>query len=240
DADNVVEPGDVLSYTVTFSEDIDASTVSAADFGNAGTAGITIGAIAKTAPGVFSVEVTATSVGTLVLQVNAGAVIRDAAGNALDTTSAILDDTTVTVADLTAPAAPGLALLASSDSGHNSADGLTNIDTPTLRVALNGSGRTAPVAGDAVTLYSGVAQVGTAVLGAGDIGNGYVDVATSALGADGAKSLTATITDAAGNASAASAAVSLALDTVAPALSSATVDAATLVLGYDETLAGTI
>ncbi len=240
DADNVVEPGDVLSYTVTFSEDIDASTVSAADFGNAGTAGITIGAIAKTAPGVFSVEVTATSVGTLVLQVNAGAVIRDAAGNALDTTSAILDDTTVTVADLTAPAAPGLALLASSDSGQNSADGLTNIDTPTLRVALNGSGRTAPVAGDAVTLYSGVAQVGTAVLGAGDIGNGYVDVATSALGADGAKSLTATITDAAGNASAASAAVSLALDTVAPALSSATVDAATLVLGYDETLAGTI
>ena len=238
DADNLVEPGDVLVYTVTFSEDIDASTVSAADFGNGGTAGITIGAIAKTAPGVFSVQVAPTSVGSLILQVNAGAVITDAAGNALDTTSAVPDDTTVTVADLTPPAAPGLQLLAGSDSGQSSADRITNIDTPTLRVILNGSGRTAPVAGDAVRIYSGATQVGTATLSAGDVANGYVDVTTSALGADGAKSLTATVTDAASNASVASSALALTLDTTAPTLSSASVNGGTLVLTYGETLAG--
>jgi Family of unknown function (DUF6288)/PA14 domain/Bacterial Ig domain len=87
----------LVTYTVTFSEDMDASTVSAADFGNAGSSAVTIGAVTETTPGVFAVQVTPTSAGTLQLRVNAGAVLNDAAGNALVTTSAITDDTTLTV-----------------------------------------------------------------------------------------------------------------------------------------------
>ena len=86
-----------VTYTVTFSEDMDASTVDAADFGNAGSSTITVGLITETSPGVFSVGVTPTSVGTLQLKISAGAVLTDAVGNALDTTSAIPDDTTLTV-----------------------------------------------------------------------------------------------------------------------------------------------
>ena len=94
-----VIPSQLVTYTVTFSEDMDASTVSAASFGNAGTAAVTIGTVTETTPtsGVFTVPVTATTIGTLQLMVNLGAVLNDAMGNALDTTSAILDDTTITV-----------------------------------------------------------------------------------------------------------------------------------------------
>jgi len=86
-----------LTYTVTFSEDMDADTVSAADFGNAGTAAVTIGLVTETTPGVFTVPVTPTSAGTLTLRVNAAAVLTDTSGNPLDTTSAIADNTTITV-----------------------------------------------------------------------------------------------------------------------------------------------
>jgi hypothetical protein len=57
------------------------------------------------------------------------------------------------------------------------------------------------------------------VLGAADIAAGRVDftVVVGDLGADGAKSLTAVVTDIAGNPSPASAAVAFILDTVAPA-----------------------
>ena len=100
----VQEDTTLVTYTVTFSEDMDASTVSANDFGNTGDATFTIGSVTETAPGVFSVPVTPTSVGTLQLQVNAGAELKDLAGNALVTTLAIVDDTPITVtADTTAP-----------------------------------------------------------------------------------------------------------------------------------------
>src|SRR5204862_473997 len=129
-------------------------------------------------------------------------------------------------------------LLASSDSGTTTSDRLTNDDTPTVRVSLNGSGATAPVAGDVVKVYLGVTQVGTATLGAGDISNGYVDITTSTLGADGGKSLTATVTDAAANVSGASSALLLTLDTAAPGSTSITVNGGTLVMTYNETAPG--
>ena len=96
-----VTTGTLVTYTVTFSQDMDATTVSADDFGNAGTAGVSIGTVTETAPtsGVFTVPVTTTSAGTLQLKVNAGAVLNDADGIPLDTTSAIADDTTLNVAD---------------------------------------------------------------------------------------------------------------------------------------------
>ncbi len=87
----------LVTYTVTFSEDMDAATVSAADFSNAGTAAASIGTVTETSPGVFSVPVTVTGAGSLQLKVPASAVLKDAAGNAMDTTSAIVDDTTLTV-----------------------------------------------------------------------------------------------------------------------------------------------
>jgi autotransporter-associated beta strand protein len=87
----------LVTYTVTFSEDMDASTADATDFGNAGSAAITIGTVTETTPGVFSVQATPTSAGTLQLQVNQNAVLKDVAGNSLNTASAILDDTTLTV-----------------------------------------------------------------------------------------------------------------------------------------------
>ena len=87
----------LVTYTVTFSEDMDAGTVTPASFGNAGTATITLGSVNEISPGVFTVEATPTAEGTLQLQIHASSVLKDAAGNNLDTASAILDDTTLTV-----------------------------------------------------------------------------------------------------------------------------------------------
>ena len=94
----------LVTYTVTFSEAMKASTVVTANFGNAGTAPITIGAVSQVSPAVFTVPVTPTGGGTLILQINAAAILTDLTGNPLDTTAAIIDDTTITVnADTTPP-----------------------------------------------------------------------------------------------------------------------------------------
>jgi len=99
-----VMPGTLVTYTVTFSEDMDDATVTAAVFGNAGSASVTISPVSETEAksGVFTVPVTPTSEGMLQLQVNSGATLKDVAGNPLETNSAILDDTAITV-DGTAP-----------------------------------------------------------------------------------------------------------------------------------------
>jgi fibronectin-binding autotransporter adhesin len=97
-AGQLVAPNMLVTYTLTFSEGIDAATVTSADFGNAGTATITIGTITEVTPGVFTVQVTPTTTGTLQFKVNADAVIRaSASNNVLDTSSAILDADTITV-----------------------------------------------------------------------------------------------------------------------------------------------
>ena len=98
-AGGVIAPGTMVTYTVTFNKDMDPSTVTAADFGNAGTAAVTIGAVTQTAhtPGIFTVQATPTSLGTLILKVNADAVLKDLTGDAVVTTSAIPDDTTLAV-----------------------------------------------------------------------------------------------------------------------------------------------
>ena len=90
----------LVTYTVTFSEDMDATTVTAADFGNAGTSGVTIGTVTETTPGVFLVRATPTTVGTLQLRINQSAGLQDLAGNPLNTTSAIADDTSIAVSSV--------------------------------------------------------------------------------------------------------------------------------------------
>lgn len=93
----VIAPGTPVTYTLTFSEDMDETTVDAADFENAGSSEVVFGSVVETAPGVFSVEVTPTTEGTLQLAVSAASVLTDLAGKPLDTSSAILDDTTLSV-----------------------------------------------------------------------------------------------------------------------------------------------
>ncbi len=86
-----------VNCTVTFDMDMDADTVGVEDFGNAGTSAITIGTITETTPGVFSIRVTPTNAGTLQLQINQDAILKSAAGDELDTSAALPDDTTLTV-----------------------------------------------------------------------------------------------------------------------------------------------
>jgi len=133
----------VVIYTITFSEDIDGSTVGAGDFSNAGDSDITIGPITKTAPGVFTIEVTPTTEGTLRLQVPAGATITDLAGNPLDTGSPILDDTTITVQLGTPSSLVEIVSLTGSHGGDQYANGMVSL--------TNGSGITKINPGDPST-----------------------------------------------------------------------------------------
>lgn len=92
-----IEKNKIVTYTVTFSKDMNAATFSAADFSNAGTASVNIGRIQKKSPGVLSVAVMPTSAGTLQLQIPANATFTDATRNKIVTTTAIVDDTILTV-----------------------------------------------------------------------------------------------------------------------------------------------
>ncbi|WP_158279844.1 Calx-beta domain-containing protein [Coraliomargarita sinensis] len=89
--------GNGVVYTITFSEDMDADTVTAADFANDGSASVTIGSVVELSNGVFEVQVTPDSVGTLRLKLSSGADLTSATGVPLDTDSDILDDTTINV-----------------------------------------------------------------------------------------------------------------------------------------------
>ncbi|MFZ9937626.1 MAG: beta strand repeat-containing protein [Luteolibacter sp.] len=107
---------DSVVYTVTFSESIDASTLTLDDFENTGTASVTFDSIRGTVdPASFEVTVTPTTAGTIQLQTKVAAVIEDPAGNAVDTSSAITDDTTITVLSDTTP--PTLASIEDNISG---------------------------------------------------------------------------------------------------------------------------
>ena len=104
---------------------------------------------------------------------------------------------------LTTPPAPVTPqLLASSDTGISSSDGITRDTTPTFKVA-------AP-ANAIVTLYANGVQVGQATAN-----NGPVFIATTTLAA-GTYQITATAEDVAGNVSAPAAPVTLVISTTPP------------------------
>ena len=121
----------------------------------------------------------------------------DAAGN-VGVASAALN---VTV-DTAAPAAPAIASF-STDSGV-AGDGITNDNTLTLTGTAQ--------ANSTVRVYDGATLLGTATAD----GSGAWSFTTATL-ADGSHSFTATATDAAGNVGVASAALSVTIDTAAPA-----------------------
>src|SRR3569833_4612287 len=89
----------------------------------------------------------------------------DSVGNAYAgiATASTLNFATAGALDTIAPAAPSMALLASSDTGNSDHDRLTADETPTLRMVLNGTGATAPDAGDLLSFFVGVSLVGCVV-----------------------------------------------------------------------------
>ncbi|HSP43785.1 MAG TPA: hypothetical protein VLO11_13000, partial [Luteolibacter sp.] len=85
-------------YTITFDKAINPATLGTDDFENGSSAPLTIHSASPTGnPAVFQVVVTTSGPGELILQIKAGADIRDLAGNPLDTGSALPDDTVITV-----------------------------------------------------------------------------------------------------------------------------------------------
>ena len=87
-----------VTYTVTFSEPMKASTVDASDFENASTAAVRIDSVARTAdPAVFEVSVTPREAGSLQLRIARDADLRDLVGNALDPQAAQPDETVISV-----------------------------------------------------------------------------------------------------------------------------------------------
>lgn len=125
--------------------------------------------------------------------------------------------------DTTAPSAPSaLALAAADDSGASNSDRITNV---TSGLTITGTAE----AGATVTLREGTTVLGTGT--ANSSGSFSIDVA---LGA-GTHSLTATATDAAGNAGTASSALSITIDTTAPTVAISS-SAATILAGQSATL----
>jgi hypothetical protein len=108
---------------------------------------------------------------------------------------------TVTV-DRTAPAAPSTPVLSPASDSGVAGDNITNVITPTFTGTAE--------AGATVTLYDGATQVGS-----GTATGGNYSIATSTL-AQGAHTITATATDAAGNVSPSSGGVTVTIDTTKP------------------------
>ncbi|QEP42894.1 hypothetical protein D5085_07010 [Ectothiorhodospiraceae bacterium BW-2] len=156
------------------------------------------------------------------------------------TAPAIIHDfsDSATFADLIPPAAPTIDLLASSDTGTSSTDNLTSDNTPTIRIRLQGTGSSAPVVGDIVKLYDGTTLVGTAILTATNITNGYVDITSSPL-SNGTHTFKSTVTDQAGNISPDSATLSITIDTTPPTISIIS-DKPSLMAGETATLTFTL
>lgn len=92
-----MQQGESVTYTLTFNEPMAEASISAADFENAGSSSILINSVIQFVPGVVTVNITPDTTGTLQFRVPQGAVLTDVAGNPLDTTAAITDDTIITV-----------------------------------------------------------------------------------------------------------------------------------------------
>lgn len=127
--------------------------------------------------------------------------------------SKIKSATTTPAFDVVAPTAPTITSVtdnAGTVTGTVADGGRSNDTTPTVRISVL---NTNVAAGDTVNLLAGSTSVGTAVLSATNITNGWVEI-TPTLTGDGSRTLTATITDAGGNAPASAARIFV-LDTTA-------------------------
>ena len=133
------------------------------------------------------------------------------------------------VLDTIKPETPKVGLATVSDSGTSSTDGVTKVNTPTLKVTLQtrATDGSAAVAGDTVEIRQGDAVLASKTLTVQDITNGQISIALPALDADGVYQYSARITDIAGNSST-SAPIQITLDTQ---VSLPTIDSITAVSG---------
>ncbi len=189
--------GEKATITFTFSEDPGASftledvTVSGGSLGPISGSGLTRVALFTPNAG--------TNGGVAAITV-ASASYADAAGNfgGTGTTPSLRFDTL-------APDAPSAPILdASSDHGISNSDKLTNDTTPSFTGTAED--------GATVRLYDGATEIGSGIAS-----GGAWTITANALGA-GSHDITARATDAAGNVGAASAAVTIVIDTTAPTL----------------------
>lgn len=142
-----VNQGTLVTYTIYFGRDINHTTLEPADFGNAGTSSVTIGTVAEISPGIVTVQATPTTAGTLLFRINAGATLMDTVGNNLNTVSPIVDDTTISVVDLTPPTLVGTSFVDNKGGGPVTVNTLVTY-TVTFSEDMNASTVTADVFGN--------------------------------------------------------------------------------------------
>src|SRR5439155_20867788 len=126
----------------------------------------------------------------------------------IDNASNTFTSATVTVTvDRTAPAAPSTPVLSPASDSGVAGDNITNVTTPTFTGTAE--------AGSTVKIFDGVTQVGS-----GTATGGSYSIAVSAL-SQGAHTITATATDAAGNVSPSSGSLTVTIDTAVPTVTAA-------------------
>ena len=157
----------------------------------------------------------------------------DAAGNIGSTSSAL-----IYTLNTTAPTGGTPALVAASDSGSSSIDNITDVTAPTFTVTLGAT----VVAGDTVQLLLGGAPLAhpvTHIITAADVTAGRVSLSVVAgdLGVDGTKLVSAQLSDSFGNSST-TAALSITLDTTAPAVAITTIEGGDNIINAAEAAGG--
>ena len=193
-----------LSYSLSFSATIDASTLTAADFSNSGTA---TGCVFSVSPSSgtassFTVSVTGCSDGTVAPTLASGSITTSAGASGPGASSTA---NSVTL-DTTPPSAPsGVDLAVASDTGASDSDNNTNDTTPTLSASGGTNGDTMTIsATNGTTTVSCTYVIGSAT-------NCTLPTLT-----DGTWNISSTLTDPAGNTSTSSSALPIAIDGTAP------------------------
>jgi len=165
----IYEDAAEVTYTLTFDKHMDLSTITAADFDNAGTATATVGTPTQVSQAVIRVKLLPSNTGTLQLRIPSGSVLSSFVPLNLDTTSAILDETTITINSGTTPVAGTLYWDGSRTSGIT--DGTSQGGTATWNTTTTcwdlGAGLEGPFAWDNSSSLSAVfgGTAGTVTLG---------------------------------------------------------------------------
>ncbi len=142
----ILFPEDSIVYTVTFNEPMLPNTITTSVFANAQSTDIRIAAVRQIEdPAVFEVTVLPLGVGSIQLLIKAGVTITDLNGNQLDTSTALLDGTAITVEP-----GPSLAYTVTFETDGTSGAALTGT---TNQVVQYGSNAT-PVSASAPAGYN--------------------------------------------------------------------------------------
>jgi hypothetical protein len=151
-----------FTYLVTFDQVINPTTVTVDDFENGAGPAVSVNAVAPTDnPAIFAVHVTPGGAGALTLQIKAGAVISNTNGTAVNTTSALADDTTITVNAGSGPARGTITVKGVAFWSGNATTLTGTLDASTsnkLVVVVTGeNGNPGSLAGDSTSVtYDGV------------------------------------------------------------------------------------